>query len=637
MLLSKEQILIKYWGFNTFRPLQEEVINSIIKGNDTLALMPTGGGKSVCFQIPALMKEGLCLVITPLISLMKDQVDFLKSKGIKALYVNSYMHRKEIDYTLDECVFNKDVKFLYIAPERLTTEIFRIRVSNMNINLIAVDEAHCISHWGYDFRPSYLKIAELRDLVPRAPILALTATATPDVLKDIMSNLKFKHENIFKTSFERKNLVYQVYKTEDKLKRLLNVLNEIKGSGIIYARTRKSTKEIFEYLLKNKIAVDYYHAGLDIKVRNRIQSDWMHGKKRVIVATNAFGMGINKSNVSFVIHYDFPDSIEAYYQEAGRAGRDGNISYPVILYNDNDIAVSKFILESGFPTLDEIRNIYDALGNYFQLAIGAGKDVSFDFEIGHFSEKYNFNPVTVFNSIKYLEKENYLIATDSVNISSKILFTIPREQLYDFQIANKYFDNFIKLILRSYMGLFTEFTSINEYQIAQRAGISKEKVAELLNQLNRLNVITYVPAKAAPQIIYNTGRVDSKEIFLTKENYYDRKELAISKLNAIINYIQNTNKCRSQLLVSYFGETNPKRCGICDVCKNRNSIEINKIEFDNLVDIIKPHLLGCPMKLDEILHITREHNEDKIIKVIRWLIDNNKIKYTENEELRWNK
>ncbi|MCD4774314.1 MAG: RecQ family ATP-dependent DNA helicase [Bacteroidales bacterium] len=629
-----KNILIKYWGYSEFRPMQEDIINSVLEGKDTLALLPTGGGKSVCFQVPAMAKEGLCLVVTPLIALMKDQVENLRKNGIKAVAIHSGMHKGEIDLAMDNCFYG-NVKFLYVSPERLSSPDFRAAIQNMNINLLAVDEAHCISQWGYDFRPPYLKIAEVKTLIPDIPILALTATAVPEVVKDIQKKLEFKKENLFQKSFARENLTYVVFQEDDKLGRLLRIVNKINGTGIIYVRNRRKTREISEFLKNNKISSEYYHAGLDASTRTKRQNDWMKGKIRVIVSTNAFGMGIDKSNVRLVIHMDIPDSLEAYFQEAGRAGRDGKQSYAVLLFENADIINSKQNLKTSFPERDVIKAVYQGLGNYFQLAVGSGKDVAFDFDLNDFCKNYNFSPLIAYNSLKFLEKEAYILMNEFVDVSSKIHFLLNKEDLYRFQIENKFYDGFIKLILRSYSGVFNDFININENEIANRSDINSTSVIKYLQQLNKLDVLTYIPRKNKPQILFSRQRFDRKDLLISKENYKDRKSSASKRVQSVIDYATSKNKCRSQYLLSYFGENDSTRCGKCDVCVERNKININEIEFDNVVKQIKPFLKKNPHTLDEIVKHVEGANEDKIINIIQWLKDNDKIYTLDDNRMAW--
>ncbi|MCF8298517.1 MAG: RecQ family ATP-dependent DNA helicase [Saprospiraceae bacterium] len=613
--------------------MQEDIINSVLNGNDTLALLPTGGGKSICFQVPAMSMEGICIVVSPLIALMKDQVDNLRRKGIKALAVYSGMHRNEIDIALDNCAYG-DYKFLYVSPERLTTELMRERLKKMNVNLIAVDEAHCVSQWGYDFRPPYLKIAEIREILPDVPLLALTATATPDVVVDIQDKLGFKKENVFRKSFERNNLTYVVFKEEDKFRRLLNIANKIPGTGVVYVRNRRKTREISDFLNKNSIRANYYHAGLDPKTRENRQNEWMLGSTRIMVSTNAFGMGIDKPNVRFVVHLDLPDNLESYFQEAGRGGRDEKRAYAVLLFDNSDVLNAEKNIKLAYPEIELIKSVYKALGSYFQLAIGSGKEVSYDFDIAEFSDSFKLNPVEVFHSLKFLEREGYIMLTDSIYTLSKIHFDMDREDLYKFQLKNVAFDKFIKVILRSYSGIFDDFIKINETDIARRTSTSREVVEKYLMRLDNINVLTYVPQKNAPQIIFTQERLDVRDLTISKKNYSDRKDAAVKRLKSVIKYATSANKCRSQILLAYFGETDTKRCGKCDVCVERNKIELSELEFNSILEIIKPVLKNKTLTMYEIVSMVGNVNEDKILKMIQWLLDNDKVTY-ENNVIRW--
>ena len=635
MINNYEQILIKYWGYSKFRPLQEDIIRSVMAGKDTLALMPTGGGKSITFQVPSMTQDGICIVITPLIALMKDQVENLQRKNIKAIAIYSGMTKNEIDIALDNCIYG-NIKFLYISPERINTELFKVRVKYMKVNLIAIDEAHCISEWGYDFRPSYLKIADLRDLVPDVPFLALTATATHKVVEDIQEKLKFKEKNVLRKSFERKNLIYLVREVEDKKNYLIETLNKVRGSGIIYARNRKKTRETALMLQKEKISADYYHAGLKHEDRNTKQNNWKVGKTRVMVATNAFGMGIDKSDVRFVIHLDLPDSIESYFQEAGRAGRDEKNAYAVLLYNNSDKVKAEQRVDTNFPEIKEIRTIYQALGNFFRIAYGSGKNQSYDFIISDFAQKYNFSLLKIHSALKFLQREGYIEITDELYSSSKIHFLVGRDDLYKFQIANAQFDGFIKLILRAYTGLFSDYVNIDENSLSKRANINIENVYKYLNKLNNLGILNYIPKKNNPFIVFTEERLDDKSLHLSKENYNFRKKRFIERLNAVLHYASSNNKCRSQLLLSYFGESNPDRCGVCDVCTKRNELELSKYEFDLILEDIKNNLGQQTLPLDQLVS-KLSFNKDKSLKVIQWLIDNHKIIKASGEQLSWHK
>jgi len=634
--LSIHQILIKYWGHSSFRPLQEDIIQSVLEGNDTLALLPTGGGKSVCFQVPAMAMEGLCLVISPLIALMKDQVANLNKKNIKAVGVYSGMSRSEIEIALDNCIYG-NIKFLYISPERLTTDMFRNRLKKMKISLLAVDEAHCISQWGYDFRPPYLKIAEIREFLNNIPILALTATATETVIKDIQSKLLFRKENVFRKSFERKNLTYAVVDEEDKLNRLLRVLNKVSGSGIVYVRNRRKTKEIAQFLIKNKISATFYHAGLEQKDRDEKQQAWLKGQKRIIVSTNAFGMGIDKPNVRLVVHMDLPDSLEAYFQEAGRAGRDEKTAYAVLLFNNADIIELRNSLQINYPEIENIVKVYQALGNFFQLATGSGQDLSFDFDIAKFTSVYKFAPVLVYNSIKFLEKAGYISSTDLIDEPSRIHIPLNREELYRLQVQYPFYDKIIKTILRSYSGVFTDFVKMNENEIANRMDTSREKVIEMLNQLSKQGVLSYIPRKQMPQIIFCTGRLDNKDVYFSSTHYSDRKTDALKGIESVIDYVSGKLICRSLKLLSYFGETEAKRCGHCDVCLERNKAELSEFEFNEIINQLKPILKDNRYNISDLLPMVKRVGEDRLLRAIQWLIDNNKISTDDNGKLYWNK
>ncbi len=628
-----QKILTKYWGYSNFRPLQHDIIKSVGEGADTLALMPTGGGKSITFQVPAMAKEGLCVVVTPLIALMKDQVENLVERKIKAVAIYSGMTKHEIDVTLENCVHDPNMKFLYCSPERLGTELFRTRVKQMKVNLIAVDESHCISQWGYDFRPSYLKIAELRDLLPDVPILAVTATATPEVVEDIQDKLKFRARNVFRKSFERKNLVYLVREVEDKQKYLLKIIAAIKGTGVVYVRNRVHTKEIAQFLNQNKISAGFYHAGLTTAERNIRQENWKKGKTRIMVATNAFGMGIDKADVRFVIHMDLPDNLEAYFQEAGRGGRDEKQAFAVLLYHKSDKLKLERRIESSFPAIEDIRRVYEALGNFFQLPVGAGKGMSFDFNLSDFVKAYRFDIMLVYNSLSLLQHSGFLELSEEVDNPSRIMFMVQRDDLYKYQVVNAAEDKFIKLLLRSYTGLFSAYRSIDENDLARKAGVKSDVVTGFLIKLGRDKIINYIPRKKVPQIYYSEERLDLKSIIFTAEKYKLKKEQYTKRIQAVIEYATH-HKCRSQQLLNYFGDTKAVRCGVCDVCTKRNELDMSKYEFDLVLDEIKKHLHESPAKLEELVDSIQKKS-DKTIKVIQWLLDNGKIIKDEDYLLHW--
>jgi ATP-dependent DNA helicase RecQ len=628
--MNNREILNKYWGHSTFRSSQEEIIDQVLAGNDTLALLPTGGGKSICYQVPAMAMPGLCIVISPLIALMRDQVENLNSRGIKAIAINSSMNKREIDVAMDNCVYG-GYKFLYLSPERLNTDIFKARAPKMKVNLIAVDEAHCISQWGYDFRPGYLKIAELRDILPGVPVLALTATATKDVIKDIQDKLLFRKPNVISKSFERKNLAYVVQRQEDKLARLLKICNNIKGCGIVYVRNRRKTVETADYLKSHGISADYYHAGLPPAMRDKRQEAWMNNESRVIACTNAFGMGIDKPDVRFVVHLDLPDSLEAYFQEAGRAGRDGSKSFAVLLWNEHDKLELEENVKNSFPTIPEIKQTYQALANFYQLAIGSGFGQSFNFDISGFCDTYNLTQLTVFNSLKFLEREGYISLSDAFFQPSRVHFAHGKEDLYKFQVANKKYDEFIKLLLRSYTGTFEHYVKINETDIARRAGISREEVLQTLEYLNKLEVLSWVPQTELPQLLFTRERCDAKEINITPQNYSERKQKALERMGRMILYCTSDQRCRSRQLLAYFGESDTNDCGHCDVCLEQKQKQFTHAEFDLVMEEIVSLISIRPHKLSELVDSVADHREEKVLNVVRWLIDNQEIGYdTEN-------
>ena len=631
--MTNQQILIKYWGYSSFRTMQEEIINSVLMGKDTLALLPTGGGKSICFQVPAMQMDGVCIVVTPLIALMKDQVQQLKSRGLNALAIYSGMNYSQIDVALDNCVFG-DVKFLYVSPERLETEIFQERLKRMNVNILAVDEAHCISQWGYDFRPSYLTIAEIREFIPNVPIIALTATATSEVVIDIQDKLKFKEENLLQRSFERENLTYVVLEEEDKSRQLLQLLNRNPGSSIVYVRSRKATKEIARFLVDNKINSHFYHAGLSAELRDQRQQDWTTGKIRVIVSTNAFGMGIDKPDVRTVVHMDIPDSIEAYFQEAGRAGRDQQQAYAFLIYHKSDIGKLVHNHEMKFPEIKFILNVYNALGNYYQLAEGSGVDKSYDFILADFSKMYSLSPLTVFYALKYLEKEGFLFLSDAINRPSRVYIKMDRTNLYQFQVKYPKMGDFMDVLIRSYSALFTDFVTINEATIASRLNASPLLIENTLRQLDKMEVLEYIPYSSKPQVSLVGGRMNIHNIRINRDNYESRKQISQKRMEGMRNYVQGFSKCRSSILLEYFGESDVKRCGKCDVCVGRNKIDLSQLEFDSVIEQIKPILKNKNCSLDELVEQVHDVDDKRIIKVVRWLMDINKITQF-GDELIW--
>ena len=558
-------ILKQYWGYDSFRGIQEDIIRSIGQGRDTLGLMPTGGGKSVTFQVPALAQDGLCLVITPLIALMKDQVQNLRQKGIRALAIHSGMSKQDILTTLENAIFG-NYKFLYISPERLATDIFRIKLAKMKISMITVDESHCISQWGYDFRPAYLKIAEVRHMLPGVPVLALTATATPEVTKDIQKRLEFKEENVFRMSFERPNLAYVVRRTDNKPKELLHLLHRMPGSAIIYVRNRRRTKEVTEYLIREGITADFYHAGLDDATKDVRQHRWQKGERRVMVATNAFGMGIDKPDVRLVIHLDLPDSPEAYFQEAGRAGRDGQKAYAIILYAKSDKATLHRRIPDTFPEKDYILDVYEHLQYYYQMAMGDGQGCVREFDIEDFCRKFKHFPVPVDSALKILTQAGYIEYTDEQDNASRLSFTIGREELYKLRNLGEPTDRLIQTALRSYTGLFTDYAFINEDSLAIRTGLTRQQIYEMLIRLDKSHIVSYIPRKKTSYIIYTRERMDTAQIRISPAIYEERKARYERRIQAMVDYVEEDNICRSRMLLRYFGEKNEHDCGQCDAC-----------------------------------------------------------------------
>lgn len=628
-------ILKKYWGYSQFRPLQEEIIQSVLNGNDTLALLPTGGGKSICYQVPALARDGICVVISPLIALMKDQVETLKKKGIDAVAVHSGLFQAEIDMHLDNCTFGK-TKFLYLSPERLEKRGMAERLSQMKINLLAIDEAHCISAWGYDFRPPYLRIAAIREVMPNVPVLALTATATNQVIKDIQEKLAFKNENEIRGSFRRKNLTFYAFDEEDKNGRLLKIIRKVKGCGVIYTRNRRKTMEIAQFLEREGIPATFYHAGLSPAMRSKHQDQWMSGSKPVMVSTNAFGMGIDKPDVRFVVHLDLPDSLEAYYQEAGRAGRDGNQAFCIILYDKSDLKNLEDQHNNAFPEPEVIRNIYYALGNYCGIPEGSGEDFSVEFDLSAFAKSYKLSANIAFSTLNFLMKEGHIIFSDELTDVSKIHFRQARENLYQFQVQHVFFDSFIKTILRSYSGVFTDYVKINEADLAKRCDLSQEMVVKYLKQLDQMGILTYAQRKSLPMLTWLKVRINSKHLLIDKENYLNRKENAKKRYLSVWKYVDSSEKCRIQELLSYFDEINESPCGKCDVCIKMNKLELGRIEFEGLKLKVLAFLEVKECSLEEIVSLLEFGDEKKVFGVVNWLIDNSKIHFTPGNTLKIN-
>ena len=611
-------ILQKYWGYPSFRPLQEDIVDSVMAGMDTLALLPTGGGKSICFQVPAMAMEGLCLVITPLIALMKDQVAHLVDKGISAAAIYSGMHPDALELAYNQAAYGR-LKFLYVSPERLQTNAFIEALRKLKVCLLAVDESHCISQWGYDFRPPYLKIADIRPYMPKTPVLALTATATVKVVDDIQFRLGFKQKNVFQSSFERKNVTYNVYHEADKygvLRRKLEAMKE--GSAIVYVRNRKRTQVIADWLNSVGISATFYHAGLDAKTRDQRQDLWMKGKVKVIAATNAFGMGIDKPDVRLVIHIDLPDSIEAYFQEAGRAGRDLKPSEAFLLVSPADIKKLQENLTQSFPELDRIKLIYNALGNYFSIPVGAGENVSYPFVISDFANRYGFSIIEVFHTLKILEKEGFLVLSDSFDEPSKVMIKASRDDIYGFQVNNPQYSELVKYMLRSLPGVMSDFVKVNEEMMAKKIGMQVEKVIEQLKKLEAYNFLSYAPRNDKPQILFLSEFVDAKHFGLSKENYYDRKKDAEERVKAVIDFVNNDEKCRSVQLLRYFNEKTRKTCGRCDVCQKQQ----HRVPYDAIENRVRSVLSEEMLPMDEILSQCSDFEESQVLDAIRFLVDN---------------
>lgn len=623
-------ILKKYWGYEAFRPLQHDIIKSIVEQKkDALGLLPTGGGKSIIFQVPGIYLEGICLVISPLIALMKDQVENLKKRNIPAAAIYTGMSRHEVYFALDQAI-EGTIKFLYVSPERLSTTMFLERLKYIKINLIAVDEAHCISQWGYDFRPSYLKIADIREHLPDVNILALTASATPKVVDDIQEKLKFKEKNVFRKSFERKNLIYIVKRVNNKLGHLLSLVQAIKGTGVVYVRSRKMTEKIAQFLVQNFIAADFYHAGLSPKEKDRKQEAWKNDIIRIIVATNAFGMGIDKPDVRFVIHIDLPDSLEAYYQEAGRGGRDELDAYAFLLYNDEDVENLRRNAQNSFPPKEKIFAVYQALCNNYQIPVGAGKGQTFELIITNFAQTYNFSAIEVYSSLKFLQKEGYLEYTEDINLKSELHILVHRNDLYKFQVENPVFDNFIKFLLRNYAGLFSEYQTIDEYYIANALKSEPANIFKALKKLNDLQIVDYVQAKTTPFFTLTEDRIHPKEFSISQQNYDFLKTNTLEKVEETIKYAQTQQKCRSIILMEYFGQQNATECGRCDVCYDKSQ------KIKQIKEIASKILSTIHQQNQTAQDLAKKLNYqlDDIIEAIEYLIESKMLEYTNSRKLK---
>ncbi|WP_308379210.1 RecQ family ATP-dependent DNA helicase [Parapedobacter tibetensis] len=620
-MMNNVEILRKYWKHESFRPLQEEVIRSVLDGHDTLALMPTGGGKSICFQVPALAMEGLCIVVTPLIALMKDQVENLSAKGIEAVAIFSGMNKREVDIMLDNCIYGH-IKFLYLSPERLTNELVQERIRYMKVNLFVVDEAHCISQWGYDFRPSYLNIVVLRTLHSNIPFLALTATATSNVVDDIQVKLAFTQKNVLRKSFFRENLAYMAFEEEDKMGRMLRVIRKLGGSGIVYVRNRRETQEIARILLHEGVSADFYHAGLETPERARKQSAWKKNSTKVIVATNAFGMGIDKPDVRFVVHLDLPDSLEAYYQEAGRAGRDGKKAYAVLLHHESDRIRLRKNFDLSFPSVAYIKQVYQQLGNYFQLAYGAGGNLTLDFDIGDFCNRYKFDAIKTISALKFLERDGWISVSENVYLPSRVKFEVNSQDLYRFQIEHVSHDTFIKTLLRSYGGAFDYFIPIREQDLARKLGKSYRHIVDTLEYLQKLEIISYIPQTDSPQLQFLRPRIDDKRLHIDHQYIEERKETKREQLKEVFAYL-DIRTCRSMQLLAYFDEKRSKRCEICDLCLKTNQSEDIA---DSLLAELVAALSDGPLTIDKLVMGMQSGTEEARLAFIRRRLDEGRLK-----------
>lgn len=611
------KILKKYWGYDNFRPLQEEIIQSIFDGKDTLGLMPTGGGKSLTFQVPALAMEGVCVIVTPLIALMRDQVENLKSRRLRAACIYSGMTTSEVSITMDNTIYG-GVKFLYISPERLSSELFLSKFKAVKVAMIVVDEAHCISQWGYDFRPSYLNIATIREIHPNAPVLALTATATHEVVDDIQEKLSFKTPNVFRKSFFRSNISYVVRHVDSKESELIHILKSVQGTAIVYTRNRKKTQEVATYLQRHDISADFYHAGLKNSIKEKKQDEWKCGKTRVMVSTNAFGMGIDKSDVRVVVHLDMPDSPEEYFQEAGRAGRDERKAYAVALTGKQDVSVLKRRVTNAFPERDFIKEVYDLLGSFLKIGVDTGFEACREFNLGNFCSFYKLPLIPTNSALHLLELAGYIEYIPEEESRSRILILLNKEELYRLKGWDSKTEELIQLMLRSYTGLFTDYAYIDEEKLSAKINISQEGVYDRLQQLTRQGILSYVPRKRTPYIVYLQRREEKRYIQINRKIYEERLERYSKRIQSMIEYITERDLCRSKYLLAYFGEHEAEDCGICDVCVNRK--KQNKESEAACISAILNVLESNELTLEEIL-VQLSYPREKLIDVIRQLMD----------------
>ncbi len=632
-MVTPESILKKYWGFDQFRSLQGEIIQAVLEKKDVVALLPTGGGKSICFQVPGLVLDGITLVISPLIALMQDQVQQLRKKGVQALAVHSGMSRSEIDIALDNCVYGK-YKFLYLSPERLKTDIFIERFRKMNVSLVAIDEAHCISQWGYDFRPPYLEIAALRELKPTIHFMALTATATQQVSDDIISKLGLRSPAVFRKSFARENIYFVVRKTENKERKLLEILRNVPGSAIVYVRSRKATVELSRWLDREKISATFYHAGLTHMDRLKRQEEWIGNSMRVMVATNAFGMGIDKPDVRAVIHMDLPENLESYYQEAGRAGRDGKRSYAALVFHEVDVSSLRTKVQQAHPSIEYLKKIYQALANYYQLAMGSSEGESYDFDLEDLCHRFNLRTSSVFSALKKLEEEGLIQLSESFYRPSRVHILTDKAHMYEFQVANVKYDPVIKVLLRLYGAeLFSDFVSVAEATIARSLKVSDAEVKELLDQLSNLHVLAYEKASDKPQLTFLLPRQDADNLPLNYDRLAGRRALAFKKMDAMIDFAEQTHRCRMQVVLAYFDEHMDETCGKCDVCIDKKKKD-NKSTFLDYEKRVTQLLSQRPMTVDELESAVGPRDHHLFIEVVRELVDRGTIHYDEYWVLR---
>ena len=637
MSQNSHDILKQYWDYDSFRDSQEDIINSVLDGNNTLALLPTGGGKSICYQVPGMLNEGICIVVSPLIALMKDQVENLNKRGIKALAIFSGMNKREIDIALDNCVYG-DYKFLYVSPERLQTEIFQVRVAKMKVNLIAVDESHCISQWGHDFRPAYQKIKDLRDIIDKSiPFLAVTATANKRVIDDVSEQLSIEKEHIIKQSFARDNLGYLVLQEENKKERLIKILKKANSSSIVYTNTRKSTMEIAHYLCHNGISADYYHGGLGQQDRDEKQKNWIDEKVKTIVATNAFGMGIDKPNVRIVVHMELPASPEAYFQEAGRAGRDGKKSFAALLYKPSDKLSLERFHELEFPELDIIKKVYNALGNYFRLAIGGGQFSNYEFNITEFCNQFNFQVIIAHHCLSILALADYIFLSEAIYRPSRVKSLVSNSELYTFQVRNAPYEGLIQFLLRKNEGIFDSYCKISPYLIGNALKKTEKEVETMLTHLTSLDIIDYQPASDVPLLTYTQDRAHEDRLRIPKEIYADRKRIKKSQLDFMLKYCESEVICRSKLLLSYFDETEFENCEICDVCLAQTKKTISNDTFSYIEKKLIDLLQSKSKSIKDLVNSLNSIDEKEVIKVIRWKLDNNEFIQTENHQLKLTK